>query len=88
METGQAENRHGQNADQNDQTKRDDGGYLCQSILVLYQIIGREAKDGRHVDRQRNEEQEEIAIIPSTDAVVHPRTVMVERLKHFPNRTE
>lgn len=83
METGQSKNGHGQDADQDDQAQRDDGWYLRQAVLVLDQIIGREAEDGRHVDRQRNEEQEEVAVIPSTDAVIHPRTMMIERLtKH------
>lgn len=39
-----------------------------------------EAKHGHDVSRQRQEEEEEVAVVPPADAVVHPRTVVVEVL--------
>lgn len=37
-------------------------------------------ENGRHVDRQRDEEHEEVSVVSATNAVVDPRTVMVEHL--------
>jgi hypothetical protein len=33
------------------------------------------------VDGQRDEEHEEVAVVPAPDAVVHPRAVVVENLR-------
>lgn len=35
----------------------------------------------QHVHRQEIEKEEEKAIVATSDAIVHPRTVMVERLE-------
>jgi hypothetical protein len=40
-----------------------------------------EDEDGGHVDGQRDEEHEEVAVVPAPDAVVHPRAVVVENLQ-------
>ena len=40
-----------------------------------------EDKNGGHVNRERDEEHEEVAIVASPDAVVHPRAVVVKDLK-------
>lgn len=39
-----------------------------------------EAKHGHDVSRQRQQEQEEVAVVPLADTVVHPWTVMVKLL--------
>ena len=52
MEAGEAEDGHGEDANQRDEAERNDGGYLGKTVLVLYQKVRREAKDGRHVQRQ------------------------------------
>lgn len=39
-----------------------------------------EREDAQHVNREGDEEEEEETVIPSTDAVRHPGTVMVECL--------
>ena len=39
-----------------------------------------EDEDGGHVDRERDQEHEEVAIISTSDALVDPRTVMVKYL--------
>ena len=40
-----------------------------------------EYENGCHVNGQGDEEHEEVAVVASPDAVVHPRAVMVEYLK-------
>ena len=42
-----------------------------------------EDKDGGHVHRQRDEEHEEVAVIPAADAVVYPRAMVIEDLKYL-----
>ncbi len=56
-----------------------------QAIDVLAMVEDKEqaeAKHGHDVSRQRQEEEEEVAVVPPADAVVHPRTVMVEVLHY------
>lgn len=40
-----------------------------------------EAEHGHDVGRQRKEEQEEVAVVPASDAVVHPWAVVVKVLR-------
>ena len=42
-----------------------------------------EHKDGCHVDRQRDEEHEEVAIVAPANAVVHPWTVVIKHLRKY-----
>ena len=39
-----------------------------------------EDEDGSHVNGERDEKHEEVAVITTTDAVVHPGAVVVENL--------
>lgn len=40
-----------------------------------------EGKNSHHVDAQRQQEEEEVAVVSPSDAVVHPGTVVVEVLR-------
>ena len=84
METGEPENGNGEDANECDEAKRDDGGYLGEIVLVLYQEVSRETKDGCHVQRQWDEEQEKVAVIATADAIVDPRAVMIKCLEQWP----
>lgn len=88
MKAGQSKNRDGQDADKSNQAKGDDRGHLRQPILMLDKIVGREAEHGRHVKRERQEEEEKVAVIPPSDAIIHPRTVMVECLSEKTTTTK
>ena len=54
--------------------------YLCDRFLLVQHVNEAENEDGGHVHWEWDEEHEEVAIVPTTDAVVHPRTVMIENL--------
>lgn len=49
-------------------------------LLLLEDVDQREREDAQHVDRQRDQEEEEEPVVPPADAVVHPRTVVIECL--------
>lgn len=54
----------------------------CVQLLAVVQDIDQaEAKYVHDVGGEREQEEEEIAIIPPTDAVVHPGTVVVKILR-------
>lgn len=46
----------------------------------MHNEIETKPEDAQHVDGQRDEEEEKEAIVSPPDAIVHPRTVVVERL--------
>jgi hypothetical protein len=50
-------------------------------ILLVEDVNEAEDEDGRHVNRQRYEEHEEVPVVTPADAVVHPRAVVIENLK-------
>ena len=52
----------------------------AQLVLVLKHIDKAEGKEAEHVDGERNKKLEEVAVVAPTDAVVHPRAVMVKHL--------
>ena len=60
---------------------RDDGVQAVNILPMVEDEEHAEAKHGHDVHRQREEEEEEVAIVPPADAVVHPRTVVVEVLQ-------
>ena len=80
METGQSKYRNAQDADKGHQAQADDSRHLSQFVFVQNEIIGGKAENGGHVDRQREQEQKEVAIVAPSDAIVDPRTVLIERL--------
>lgn len=54
-----------------------------QAVNVLAMVEDKEQAEAKHshdVSRQRQEEEEEVTVVPPTNAVVHPRTVVVEVL--------
>lgn len=56
-----------------------------QAVNVLAMVEDKEqaeAKHGHDVSCQRQEEEEEVTVVPPTNAVVHPRTVVVEVLHY------
>ena len=54
--------------------------YLVVFRLVLEDVDEGEDEDGRHVNRERDEEHEKITVVATTDAVVHPGAVMIKNL--------
>lgn len=52
-----------------------------QLLLVVQDINQAETKHIDDVSSKRQQEEEEIAVIPPSDAVVHPRTMMVKILR-------
>lgn len=38
-------------------------------------------EDAQHVDAQRQQEEEEVTVVPAPDAVIHPGAVVVEVLR-------
>ena len=55
--------------------------YLGERFLLVKDVYEAEDENGCHVNGQRDEEHEEVAVVAPPDAVVHPRAVMVEDLK-------
>ena len=54
--------------------------HLCEVLLLVEDVHEAEDEDGGHVNGQGDEEHEEVAIVPASDAVVDPRTVVVKNL--------
>lgn len=81
MKPGQAEDRYRQQGDDRHQDHRHDRFHLRQFVLLLLEDVDqREREDAQHVDRQRDQEEEEEPVVPPADAVVHPRAVVIECL--------
>ena len=51
-----------------------------QLVLVVKDVHQTEHKDPDHVDGERDEEHEEVSVVPPSYAVVDPGTVVVEYL--------
>lgn len=80
VETSETSNRDEEQACNTHYSQRNDG---VQAVDVLAMVEDEEQTKAEHshdVSRQRQEEEEEVAVIPPADAVVHPRTVVVEIL--------
>lgn len=52
-----------------------------QSLSVVEDEDEAEGENSHHVDAQRQQEKEEVAVVPPSNAVVHPGTVVVEVLR-------
>lgn len=59
---------------------RDGAVQLPQRVHVLQDVDEAEGEDGHHVKGERQQEQEEVAVVSPPDAVVDPGAVMVEIL--------
>lgn len=55
--------------------------YLVKLLCVVQDEEQPKAKDTHNVSCQREQEQEEVAVVPPAYAVVHPRTVVIKILQ-------
>lgn len=55
--------------------------HSVQLLGVVENIKQAEAKHAHYVSRQRQQEQEEVTVVPPADTVVDPRTVMIKILQ-------
>ena len=53
--------------------------------FVVKHIHQAEGEHAEHVQRQRVQEEEEVAIVTLANTVVHPRTMVVKRLQSKPD---
>ena len=60
--------------------KKNRDSHLGEVLLLVEDVHEAEDEDGGHVNGQGDEEHEEVAIVPASDAVVDPRTVLVKNL--------
>lgn len=58
----------------------DDGGDLGEVVLVVEDMDEAEDEDRDHMDRQGQQKHEEVSVIPSSNAVVDPRAVVIKYL--------
>lgn len=58
----------------------DDAVVRVEAVLVVQDVDQAQGKDGDHVRAQKDQEEEEVAVVAPPDAVVHPRAVVVKRL--------
>lgn len=56
------------------------GGRFSQTILLVKHVYKTEGEDGYHVNAERAQEHEEIAVVPSTNAIVDPWAMVVKCL--------
>jgi len=80
MKSSQAENRDRQYRHEGHQAHRHNWLRLSQFVLALEHVQQREDEYAQHVHGEGDEKEEEEAIVPAADAVVDPRTVMIEGL--------
>lgn len=59
---------------------RDGAVKLPQPVHVVQHVHEAEGEDADHVDGERQQEQEEVAVVSPPDAVVDPGAVMIEIL--------
>lgn len=60
---------------------RDSGVQGSKALSVMEDKDEAERKNSNHVDAQRQQEEEEVAVVSPSNAVVHPGTVVVEVLR-------
>lgn len=60
---------------------RDGGVQRSQPLPVVEHEDEARGEDSHHVDAQGEEEEEEVAVVPAPDAVVHPGAVVVKVLR-------
>lgn len=78
MKYGETADRNRQKDNQDDENNRDDRGKIGEVRSNPDEVIDRERENDEHVDQQAEQKVNEVVVVPSTDAVVQPRTVMVE----------
>lgn len=80
VETSKTSDRDEEQACNTHYSQRDDGVQAVDVLAMVEDKKQAEAKHGHDVGRQRQEEEEKVAVVPPADAVVHPGTVVVEVL--------
>lgn len=55
--------------------------YLIKLLCVVQDEEQPEAKDAHDVSRQREQEQEEVAVVPPAYTIVHPWAVVIKILQ-------
>ena len=55
--------------------------YLGESVSFMEDVDQAEDENGSHVDREGDQEHEEVAVVATADTVVYPGAVMVENLE-------
>lgn len=58
----------------------DDAVVSVEAIAVVQDVHEAHGEDGNHVGAEKDQEEEEVAVVAPPYAVVHPGTVVVERL--------
>lgn len=58
---------------------------VSQLLLVLQYIEQTESEYAEHMKAQWEQEEKEEPVISSADAIIHPRAMMIERLKNIGN---
>lgn len=88
MDNKQNRNKNGSGSHHSELDLRNDSGHLAQPILAVEHEDQAQHEDAEHVQGQRDEEEEEEPIVAPPDAVVHPRTVVVECLRMGEEKAE
>lgn len=79
MKAGEADDWNCEQDDQSHQDERHDALGFVQTFLVAEHIEHTPGEHGYHVNTKKYEKEEKVSVVPPTDAVVHPGTVMIER---------
>ena len=81
METRESEDGDDEHAYDHHRHDGHDAGRGGEVSAVVEHVDEAEDEDGRHVEREGDEEHEEVSVVASPDAVVHPGAVVVENLR-------
>ena len=81
METRESEDGDDEHAYDHHRHDGHDAGRGGEVSAVVEHVDEAEDEDGRHVEREGDEEHEEVAVVAPPDAVVHPGAVVVENLR-------
>ncbi len=80
MEAREPEDGNEQQRDDCDEDNRHQDWGLCEVVLLVQDVDQAEDKDRCHVHGERDQEHEEVTVVASADAVVHPWAVVVKYL--------
>ena len=81
VEAGEAEDGDDEEGDDADGYDANEDGRLGQGVPLVEDVHEAHDEDGGHVGREGEQEHEEVAVVSPPDAVVHPRTMVVEDLR-------
>lgn len=82
MEPSETEDRNEEDANDAHDDDGDDSGDSLEllRLFVMKHVDKAEDEDTSHVERQGDKEHEEVTIVPTSNAIVDPRTVVIEDL--------